>query len=68
MDPRKHHLPREVDPIYDEEDVVSCTECTGVAPSGLMDGWQQNNTAALYAIHSRPLDEDNPLDDTDWPE
>ena len=66
--PKKRRIPEETDPIFDEENVISCTECTGVAPAGLLDGWQQNNTAALYAIHNRPRDEDNPLDDTDWPE
>lgn len=67
---KKHPLPEDTDPIYDEENVASFTECTGVAPIGLMDGWQQNNVAALYAIHNRQKrqDEDNPLDDEDWPE
>ena len=67
-DPKKTAENREDDPFYDEEDVASFTECTGIAPMGLMDGWQQNNAAALYAIHNRPQNEENPLDDTDWPE
>lgn len=68
IDPKKTQQSREEDPFFDEEDVVSFTECTGVAPAGLMDGWQQNNAAALYAIHNRIREEENPLDDTDWPE
>ena len=68
MDKEKKR-PLDADPIYDEENVASFTECTGVAPIGLMDGWQQNNVAALYAIHNanQRKDEDNPLDDEDWP-
>ena len=69
-DKKRIHPPEEdVDPIYDEENVVSCAECTGIAPMGLQDGWQQNNLAALYAIHTanKRRDEDDPMDDEDWP-
>lgn len=65
---KKHPLPEDSDPFFRQEDVASATECTGVMPMGLQDGWQQGNVAALYAIHRRPLDDENPLDDTDWPE
>lgn len=66
---RSHPPAEEVDPMYGQEDVASFTECTGIAPLGLQDGWQQNNVAALYAIHNtrQRRDEDDPMDDEDWP-
>ena len=67
-DPRKRPLDPEEYPFQEEEDVASFTECTGIMPMGLQDGWHQNNTAALYAIHGRPQNDENPLDDEDWPE
>lgn len=67
---RRYPSDPEQDPIFDQENVASFTECTGIAPLGLQDGWQQNNTAALYAIHhaQKRQDDENPLDDEDWPQ
>ena len=39
-------------PFYDEAEVASMTECTGLMPALPQDGMQDNSYAALYAIHA----------------
>ncbi len=51
--PRKDRKPVR-EPIYDIEQVVSSSECTGIAPAPVQDDGAADAFAAMYAIH-RPL-------------
>ncbi|MCI5772185.1 MAG: hypothetical protein MR021_05175 [Clostridiales bacterium] len=70
-DAPEEDLPRsakEQDPFFETMKTASVTECTGLAPSALENGWQQGNIAGLYAIHALKRQEaDDDMSDEDWP-
>ncbi len=39
------------DAFYNLNSTVSSTECTGIAPAGLKNDAESQNTAELYSIH-----------------
>ena len=44
-------MQKKKNPFFETEDVASFTECTGLMPVLPKDGEQDENYAALYAIH-----------------
>ncbi len=55
--PRKDRKPVQ-EPGYDIEQVVSSTECTGIAPAPVQDDAAADAFAAMYAIHRPKVDDD----------
>ncbi len=47
----KHEKTETDNTFYDTETVASATECTGLAPSAILDGEEAESYGELYSIH-----------------